>query len=64
MENNKQYCILCGAENKLTDKFCHKCGESLDQKDDQLQSYAKEKVKEICKQNLEKIQNGIRDLRF
>lgn len=46
MENNKQYCILCGAENKLTDKFCHKCGESLDQKDDQLQSYAKEKVKE------------------
>ena len=22
MENNKQYCILCGAENKLTDKFC------------------------------------------
>lgn len=46
MENNKQYCILCGAENNLTDKFCHKCGESLEQKDDDLQNYAKEKIKE------------------
>ena len=46
MENKKQYCILCGAENNLTDKFCHKCGESLDQKDDDLQTYAKEKIKD------------------
>lgn len=46
MENKKQYCILCGAENNLTDKFCHKCGESLEQKDDDLQTYAKEKIKD------------------
>ena len=37
MENKKQYCILCGAENNLTAKFCCKCGESLDQKDDDFQ---------------------------
>ncbi len=46
MENKKQYCILCGAENNMTDKFCHKCGESLNQKDDDLQVYAKEKIKD------------------
>ncbi len=46
MENKKQYCILCGAENNMTDKFCHKCGESLNQKDDDLQEYAKEKIKD------------------
>ncbi|MBR5875091.1 MAG: zinc ribbon domain-containing protein [Oscillospiraceae bacterium] len=46
MENKKQYCILCGAENNLTAKFCCKCGESLNQKDDNLQTYAKEKVKD------------------
>ena len=46
MENNKIYCILCGSENKSTDKFCRKCGEKLDQKDDSLQTYAKEKIKD------------------
>ena len=45
MENKKQYCILCGAENNLTAKFCCKCSESLNQKDDDLQTYAKNKVK-------------------
>lgn len=53
MENNKQYCILCGAENKLTDKFCHKCGESLDQKDEELKDYAVDKVKEKVKETVE-----------
>ena len=46
MENKKQYCILCGAENNLTAKFCCKCGQSMDQKDDDFQNYAKEKVKD------------------
>ena len=29
-----------------------------------LENIPKEKVKEVCKENLEKIQNGIRDFRF
>ncbi len=53
MENKKQFCILCGAENNLTDKFCHKCGESLDQKDDDLQVYAEEKIKDKVKDELQ-----------
>lgn len=53
MENNKKYCILCGVENNGTDKFCHKCGESLDQKDDDLKDYAVEKVKDKVKDTVE-----------
>ena len=45
MENKKQYCILCGAENNLTAKFCCKCGESLDQKDDDYRLMPKKKQK-------------------
>ena len=39
-----------------------KVGEALIEAE--LNNIPKEKVKEICKQNLEKIQNGIRDFRF
>ena len=39
-----------------------KVGEALIQAE--LENIPKEKVKEICKENLEKIQNGIRDFRF
>ena len=39
-----------------------KIGEALIQAE--LENIPKEKVKEICKENLEKIQNGIRDFRF
>lgn len=53
MENNKKYCILCGAENNVADKFCNKCGESLDQKDDELKDYAVEKVKDKVKETVE-----------
>ncbi len=63
MEDKKQYCILCGTENKLTDKFCHKCGESLDQKDDELQTYAKEKIKGKVKDEVKgKATEGLLDL--
>ena len=30
----------------------------------EVENIPKDKVKEICKENLEKIQNGIRDFRF
>lgn len=46
MEQGKKYCIFCGAENKIDGRFCSKCGQSFDQKDDELQTYAKEKAKE------------------
>lgn len=49
MENSKVYCILCGTENKSTDKFCGKCGESLSQQDTELQEYLKEKVTDKVK---------------
>ncbi len=63
MEDKKQYCILCGAENNLTDKFCHKCGESLDQTDDELQTYAKEKIKGKVKDEVKgKATEGLLDL--
>jgi len=39
-----------------------KIGEALIQAE--LENIPKEKVKDICKENLEKIQNGIRDFRF
>ena len=39
-----------------------KIGEALIQAE--LENIPKERVKEICKENLEKIQNGIRDFRF
>ncbi|MGN0382723.1 MAG: [FeFe] hydrogenase H-cluster radical SAM maturase HydG [Eubacterium sp.] len=39
-----------------------KIGEALIQAE--LENIPKEKVKEICKENLEKIENGIRDFRF
>lgn len=63
MENKKQYCILCGAENDLTAKFCCKCGESLDQKDDDLQTYAKEKVKDKVTDEIKgKATDGLLDM--
>ena len=63
MENKKQYCILCGAENNLTAKFCCKCGESLDQKDDDLQTYAKEKVKDKVTDEIKgKATDGLLDM--
>lgn len=49
MENSKVYCILCGAENNSSDKFCGKCGESLSQQDTELQEYLKEKVTDKVK---------------
>ena len=39
-----------------------KIGEALIQAE--LENIPKEKVKEVCKANLENIQNGIRDFRF
>ena len=39
-----------------------KIGEALIQAE--LENIPKEKVKEICAENIEKIQNGIRDFRF
>ncbi|MBE6866190.1 MAG: zinc ribbon domain-containing protein [Ruminococcaceae bacterium] len=63
MENKKQYCILCGAENNLTAKFCCKCGESLEQKDDDLQTYAKEKVKDKVTDEIKgKTTDGLLDM--
>ena len=50
MENKKQFCILCGAENKLQDKFCHSCGQPLEQTDDELKEYITETVKEKTKE--------------
>ncbi|MBE6866192.1 MAG: zinc ribbon domain-containing protein [Ruminococcaceae bacterium] len=49
MEKDIQYCIICGRENKFSARFCSKCGESLDQKDDDLQVYLVEKTKEKAK---------------
>ena len=49
MENKKVYCILCGAENDERAKFCTKCGQPMEQKDDDLQTYAKEKIKDKIK---------------
>ncbi len=42
---NKLYCIECGFENKTGDKFCGKCGRSLEQQDDELKNYLIAKVK-------------------
>lgn len=50
MENKKQFCILCGAENKIQDRFCHSCGQPLEQTDDELQEYVTGKVKEKTKE--------------
>lgn len=52
MENKKQFCILCGAENKIQDRFCHSCGQPLEQTDDELQEYVTGKVKEKTKEKV------------
>ena len=63
MENKKQFCILCGAENKIQDRFCHSCGQPLEQTDDELKEYVtgkvKEKTKEKAKEKAEENDNLI-----
>ncbi len=43
---NKLYCIECGFENKAGNKFCGKCGRSLEQQDDELKNYLIAKAKD------------------
>lgn len=59
MENKYVYCILCGAENNPQAKFCTKCGQPMEQKDDDIVTYVTEKVKGEIKNNItDKAQNA------
>ncbi len=59
MENKYVYCILCGAENNPQAKFCTKCGQPMEQKDDDIAGYITEKVKGKIKDNItDKAQNA------
>ena len=59
MENKNVYCILCGAENNPQAKFCTKCGQPMEQKDNDIATYLSDKAKEKVKESVtDKAQNA------
>ena len=51
MENKKQYCVHCGAENKLEDKKCCKCKKTIKPKSNLLE-YIKGTAKDKVEDNI------------